>query len=58
MQASEDPPFTHTGVDYAGPLYTYQNSSDNIKASKVYICLFTSVSARAARVKLVFDMSE
>jgi len=36
-RVSEDPPFAHTGVDFAGPLFT-SNKEDNL--NKTYICLF------------------
>ena len=40
---SEEPPFCHTGLDFAGSLYL-QNNADQ---SKTYICLFTCASTRA-----------
>ena len=44
-RVSDDPPFTHLGIDFAGPLYIQtHNSSDENKA---YICLFTCASTRA-----------
>lgn len=33
FRTSEDPPFSHTGVDFAGPLYTKGDG-------KVYVCFF------------------
>ena len=43
-RVSEDTPFSHIGLDFAGPLYVeIKNSEDKIKESqKVYVCLFTS----------------
>jgi len=38
LRVSEDPPFSHTGIDFAGPLYLQNNGTD---LSKSYICLFT-----------------
>ena len=38
IRVSEDPPFSCTGIDFAGPLYI-QSKSD--KQEKSYICLFT-----------------
>ena len=51
-RVSDDPPFSHTGVDYAGPLYIA--GRDNHE--KVYICLFTCASTRAIHLELTPDM--
>jgi len=50
-QVSDEPPFSNTGIDFAGPLYT----SDN--GSKVYICLFTCASTRAVHLELLNSLS-
>ena len=50
-RVSEDPPFTHTGLDFAGPLYV-QESTDRGNNSKVYICLFTCASTCAIHLEL------
>ena len=53
FRTSEDPPFSHTGVDFAGPLY-----AKNCGASeKAYICLFTCCSTRAVHLELTPDLS-
>ena len=57
IRVSEDPPFTHTGVDCAGPLYTHSKMSDAIKVGKAYICVFTCVSTRAVYLELAPDLS-
>ena len=44
------PPFTTTGVDYAGPLYLK-------RGNKVWICLFTCCVMRAVHLELVSDMT-
>ena len=51
-RVSDHPPFTHTGVDFAGPLYI---SEKNV-SEKVYICLFTCASMRAIHLELTPDM--
>ena len=42
-------PFSHTGIDFAGPVYVQSSSDTQIKA---YICLFTCSSTRAVRLEL------
>ena len=39
----EGPPFTYTGIDFAGPLYVNSASPEN--RSRAYRCLFTSTRA-------------
>jgi len=52
FRVQEEPPFTFTGIDYAGPLYTRTSG-----ANKVWICLFTCCVTRAIHLELVTDMS-
>ena len=54
-RVSEDPPFSHTGVDFVGPLYLNdtQGTSDQEKA---YVCLFTCAAMRAVHLELTRDM--
>ena len=42
--AADDPPYTHTGIDFAGPLYT-SGKGANEEDTKAYVCLFTAVHA-------------
>ena len=49
QRVSDDPPFAHIGIDFAGPLYVKDKSSD---LSKVYVCLFTCCSTRALHLEL------
>ena len=59
MRVSDAPPFTFTGVDFAGPLYiiTPKDQQPTEKISeKVYICLFTCASTRAIHLKLTRDV--
>ena len=44
-------PFTHTGVDFAGPLYVKKVNS------KAWICLYTCCVTRAIHLELVPDLS-
>ena len=54
FRVEEAPPFSYTGVDFAGPLYV---SSDSSGVKKVWICLYTCCVVRAVHLELVFDMS-
>ena len=57
IRVSEDPPFTHTGVDYAAPLYTHERTSHTNNVDKCYICVFTCASTRAIHLELAPDLS-
>lgn len=53
-RVDEGPPWSNTGVDYAGPLYVKKKDSSNDHATeKVYICLFTCAATRAVHLELV-----
>ena len=51
-RVSEHPPFTHTGVDFAGPL----NVAEKDNTEKAYICLLTCASTRAVHLELTHDI--
>jgi hypothetical protein len=53
FRVEEAPPFSFTGVDYAGPLYVRVDGA----AKKVWICLYTCCVVRAVHLDLVPDMS-
>ena len=55
-RVSDDPPFTHTGIDLAGPLYTSEKGA-NEKDSKTYVCLFTCASTGAVHPELTKRLS-
>ena len=48
-------PFTFVGMDFAGPLYSFEGIEQ--KKEKVYIVLFVCLSTRAAHVELTHGMS-
>ena len=54
FRVSEELPFTHTGVDFAGPMYVHEASAHGSDVSKAYICLFT---CRAVHLELSPDLS-
>jgi hypothetical protein len=55
FRVTEEPPFTYTGVDFAGPLYirSFGLTQDN----KAWICLFTCLVTRAVHLDITTDMS-
>ena len=57
-RVSDDPPFTHTGLDFAGPLYvsSHQGTSKDELTNKAYVCLFTCASTRAIHLELTPDL--
>ena len=38
IRVSDDPPFTHVGVDFAGPVYIRANSASGNDSEKCYLC--------------------
>lgn len=52
-RVSESPPFTHTGVDYFGPLFVKSNKC----RQKVWVCLYTCLVTRAVHLEMMHDMS-
>ena len=49
-RVSDDPPFSHVGLDFAGPMFAKDKSAQS--ESKVYICLFTCASIRGLHLEL------
>ena len=56
IRVSDDPPFTHTGVDFAGPLYIRPDDGKN-ENDKCYVCLFTCASTRAVHLELTRSLT-
>ena len=50
--APTDPPFTHVGVDYFGPLFVKQGRSQ----VKSYGCLFTCLTMRAVHIEVAHTL--
>ena len=55
FRVNEAPPFVHTAIDFAGPMYL--KSTGNLSSNKVWICLFTCCVTRAIHLELVPDMT-
>ena len=54
FRVERSPPFMHTGVDFAEPLYVKRDSGTT---SKVWICLYTCCMTRAIHLDLVPDLT-
>ena len=55
FRVSESPPFTYTGLDFAGPLIV-RPSTDSV-SKKAWICLYTCCVIRAVHLDVVSDLS-
>ena len=55
FRVREARPFSHTGVDFAGPLYVREIVSSTPK--KVWVCLYTCCVTRAVHLDIVPDMT-
>jgi hypothetical protein len=59
----DDPPFTHTGLDFAGSLYVVNrqrdrsSSAQETNSEKHYVLLFTCASTRAVHLELTRGLS-
>ena len=50
-------PFTHTGIDYAGPYLARSSSGRGIKSHKAWISVFVCFAVKAIHLELVHDYS-
>ena len=58
FRVSEQPPFTYTGVDYAGPVFVIPDHPVNAPCEqKVWICLYTCCITRAVYIDIVTKLS-
>ena len=55
-RVSDNPSFSHTGLDFAGPVY-FRESHGAGDSAKAYICLFMCASTRAVHLELTRGMS-
>ncbi|XP_044171536.1 uncharacterized protein LOC122955864 [Acropora millepora] len=55
-RVSDNPPFTHTGIVFAGPRYTAEKGA-NEEDSKTYVCLFICALTRAVHLELTKRLS-
>ena len=54
FRVTEAPPFSTTGIDFAGPLFVKTKGSEMVKS---YIVLFTCFITRAVHLELVLDLT-
>ena len=55
FRVKEDPAFTYTGVDFAGPIFIRVEGAT--KSNKEWICLFSCLVTRAIHLDIVSDLS-
>jgi len=55
FRVNQAPPFSSTGVDFAGPMFVKTHGL--IENKKVWICLYTCCVTRAVNIDIVPDMS-
>lgn len=56
-RVSQNLPFTHTGVDYAGPFYIKDRKGRGAKTHKCYIALFICLTVKAVHLETVSELS-
>lgn len=57
FRVDESSPFSHVGVDFAGPLIVSDKIQLGQDNSKCYVCLFTCASTRAVHLELVENLT-
>lgn len=55
FRVSEAPPFSYSGVDFAGPLYVRDTLGSAVR--KTWLCLFTCCSTRAVHLDVIPDLT-
>ncbi|XP_071640891.1 uncharacterized protein [Temnothorax longispinosus] len=50
-------PFSHCGVDYAGPIMVKEGKRHNARFHKAYIAIFVCFSTKAVHIELVSDLT-
>ena len=56
-RVEDAPPFTSTGIEFAGPLLVRNNDDRKDVLRKMYICLFTCFTTHAVHLGLVEDLN-
>ncbi|XP_055848210.1 uncharacterized protein LOC129913509 [Episyrphus balteatus] len=50
-------PFTHVGIDYAGPIQLKMSTHRNAKHYKGYFCIFVCMATKAIHIEVVSDLT-
>ncbi|XP_077270169.1 uncharacterized protein LOC143901618 [Temnothorax americanus] len=50
-------PFSHTGVDFCGPIYVREGSRRNAKSAKAYVAVFVCMATKAVHLEVVSSMT-
>ena len=56
-RVDDGPPFTNTGLNFAGPLLVKDKNSSCKELSKSYICIYSCFSTRAVHLELVDSLN-
>ena len=56
-RVTANPPFFHTGLDYAGPFLIKDRKGRGCKIQKCYLCIFVCLAVKAVHLELVTDLS-
>ena len=56
-RVTQSPPFTHTGIDYAGPFQVRATKGRGHKSYKGYISIFVCFATKAIHLEVVSDMT-
>ena len=57
FRVTQDFPFSHVGVDFAGPIYVKSVAKGQTEMTKAYIALYTCASTRAVNLELVPNLT-
>lgn len=57
IRVTPAPPFTRTGIDYAGPFQTRMSKGRGTKSYKGYMCIFVCLVTKAVHLEYVSDLT-
>ena len=57
VRTTPAPPFTTTGVDFAGPFITRRGHTHKPVMVKAYVCLFICLTTKAIHIELCLDLT-
>lgn len=57
MRVTPARPFTHSGVDFAGPIHVLWSKGRGAKCNKAYIAIFVCMATKAIHLELVGDLT-